>query len=98
MPRLSDATPVASLIEAPPEGEPLSQMSAIDGLETADYSADVSPLADLEPSEFHSGDVSPLADLESAEFAPPSTPSMALEEVETVEFVPPPVHDTLKRP
>jgi Flp pilus assembly protein TadD len=61
------------LFEAPPEPITLGGVTPVEGLQLADYSADVEPLADLEPGEFEGGgaDVAPLADLESAEFEAP---------------------------
>lgn len=77
-----------SLIEASPEGESLSAMPAIEGIEKAEFSADVSPLAGLEASEFTGGDVAPIDGLDPIEFRPPDRPSVAVEGLESDEFEP----------
>src|SRR5690606_13850796 len=66
------------LFEAPPEPISLTnEVTAVEGLQLADFNADVEPLADLEPGEFtgDSGDTAPLADLESVEFMAPGSES-----------------------
>lgn len=63
---------VESLIELPPEPVSLAGTDRIEGLEAAEFSAEVSPLAGLEPAEFESGDAAPMAGLEPMEFEPPT--------------------------
>ncbi len=79
----------ASLIEEAPAGEALSGLPPIEGLEAAEFSAEVSPLAGLESSEFEGGEAAPMDGLESDDFVPPTAPTKSLEELDTVEFVPP---------
>lgn len=62
------------LFEPPPQPISLThEVTAVEGLQLAEFNADVEPLADLEPGEFigDSGDIAPLADLESMEFMAP---------------------------
>ncbi len=64
----ANVAPAESLIEMPPEPVDLGGVGRIEGLEAAEFSADVSPLAGLEPAEFQPEDVAPLADLEEGAF------------------------------
>ncbi|MBP7550412.1 MAG: tetratricopeptide repeat protein, partial [Gemmatimonadaceae bacterium] len=59
-----------------------------EGIEKAEFSADVSPLAGLEASEFTGGDVAPMDGLDPIEFRPPDRPSVAVEGLEPAEFEP----------
>jgi hypothetical protein len=66
------------LFEPPPEPISLTdEVTAVDGLQLADFSADVEPLSDLEPGEFSgdTDDIAPLADLEPMEFLSPESES-----------------------
>jgi len=63
--------------------------AAMDGLELADFSAEVAPLADLEPSEFNAGPVERLADFEPESASAPSVQPLAIEGMEEREFRPP---------
>lgn len=62
-----------SLLEPEPDGAPSPAPQQIEGLQVADFSADVAPLADLEPSEFTPAatNIAPLPELETAEFMVP---------------------------
>lgn len=77
-----------SLVEASPEGEALSEMPEVEGIEKAEFSATVSPLAGLEAPEFTGGDVAPIDGLDPIEFRPPDRPSVAVEGLEPDEFEP----------
>jgi hypothetical protein len=63
-----------SLIDLPPDPVELGEVSPLAGLEAAEYEADVSPLDELESTEFSAGSeaIAPLAELETAEFHVPS--------------------------
>ena len=69
----------APLVEQPPEPVSMSALAPIEGLEAADFTADVEPLVDLEPMEFHGEEIPALPDLtgrmqglESTEFDSPT--------------------------
>lgn len=78
-----------SLLDLPPEPESLASVTAVDGLEAADFEADVSPLDDLEAAEFDAGAdvIAPLAELEALEFQVPDAgePLSALPGLEGME-------------
>lgn len=82
------ATPTFStLVEQSPEGESLASLPHIEGLEQAEFSAEVSPLSGLESSEFEGGDAAPLDGLETAEYSAAGTEP--LDGLEPSEFVAP---------
>jgi len=80
-----DEMQLGSLIEQPTVQESLSEIPAVEGLELAEFTADVAPLAELESHEFEGGEAAPLDGLESAEFQVPapeeraSIPSIAMD-------------------
>lgn len=88
---------VESLIEQPPEPVSLASTERIEGLEAAEFSADVSPLAGLEPSEFESGDAAPMSGLEPMEFEASSVSAPEVPGLEDREFVPPTTADEQRR-
>ena len=79
------SAPIGRIIEESEVAEPLSEMASIDGLQLAEFSADVPPLEELESTQFESGDADPLEGLESLEFlsldpnAQQAIPSIAMD-------------------
>jgi len=76
---LPEGDTTSSLVEPPVESVSMSsgEPTLAGDLELADFSAEVSPLAGLEASEFEPGDAAPLADLD--------VPDVALPEVSPLE-------------
>lgn len=64
---VAPAAPAAPPSAAEPPAAPLMSDAGLDGLELAEFSTEVSPLAGLEATEFTSEEVAPLDDLEAAE-------------------------------
>jgi len=75
-PALFDA-PIGRIIDSPAEAAPLAEMGEMDGFELAEFGADVSPLSELEPTEFVGGDADALDGLESMEYLVPSPETRA---------------------
>jgi hypothetical protein len=78
--------PTAAEPSVPPADEP---PPVVEGIELAEFSAEVAPLADLETSEFESVDVPRLEDFESESASAPSVQPLAIEGMEEREFRPP---------
>ena len=76
----------APLVEQPPEPVSMSALAPIEGLEAAEFTAEVEPLVDLEPMEFHGEEIPALPDLASTE----SDLTGRMEGLESTEFDPPP--------
>lgn len=79
----------SSAIESTDDEDSLGTLPPMQGLEQANYEADVSPLGGLEPTEFSGGDAGEqLEGLDPMEFRPPDRPSAAIEGLESDEFQP----------
>jgi len=78
--------PTAAAPSVPPADAP---PPVVEGIELAEFSAEVAPLPDLETSEFESVDVPRLDDFESESASAPSVQPLAIEGMEEREFRPP---------
>lgn len=78
--------PTAAAPSVPPADVP---PPVVDGIELAEFSAEVAPLPDLETSDFGAVDVPRLDDFESESASAPSVQPLAIEGMEEREFRPP---------
>ena len=86
-PDVKDTPMFAPLVEAPPEGMPLGELAPIDGIEKAEFSAEVSPLAGLEAHDFQSAgaeEAAPVDGLLTPDYSSEGT--APLDGLETSEF------------
>ncbi|MCE7960531.1 MAG: hypothetical protein DYH06_21735, partial [Acidobacteria bacterium ACB2] len=76
------------IIDLPPEPVTLGDVPVVEGLQVAEFSADVAPLSGLEPGEFESAGTptEQLSDLEPSSFDSEGLAAGGLEGLETTEF------------
>ncbi|MCC7003598.1 MAG: tetratricopeptide repeat protein [Gemmatimonadaceae bacterium] len=94
MPRFRPPTPAMPEFVVPtaaaPSVPPADELPpVVEGIELAEFSAEVAPLPDLETTEFEAADVARLDNFESESASAPSVQPLAIEGMEEREFRPP---------